>query len=68
MFTRKHRGADVHASFSASSLSGLCSMAMNEPLYASIDLADAVVSLGGCTCVTKRHSLGHCALIGLYFQ
>ena len=45
MFTRKHKVQMCRASPSAASLSGLCSVAMRETLYAEVDLTDAVVDL-----------------------
>ena len=45
MFTRKHMVQMCRAKSSAASLSGLCSVAMCETLYAEVDLTDAVVDL-----------------------
>ena len=41
MFARKQQGVDVHTRPSAASLSGSCSVAMREMLYAEVDLTGA---------------------------
>ena len=45
MFTRKHMVQMCRAKSSAASLSGLCSVAMCETLYAEVDLTDAVMDM-----------------------
>ena len=45
MFARKHKVQMCRAKPSAVPLSGLCSVAMRETLYAEVDLTDAVVNL-----------------------
>ena len=45
MFARKHKVQMCHARPSAAALSGLCSVAMRETLYAEVDLTAAVVHL-----------------------
>ena len=45
MFARKHKVQMCRARPSAASLSGLCSVAMRETLYAEVDLTDAIVNL-----------------------
>ena len=45
MFARKHKVQVYRARPSAASLSGLCSVAMRETLYAEVDLTDSVVDL-----------------------
>ena len=53
MFARKHMLQMCRARSSAASLSGLCSVAMRETLFAEVDLTDAVVDL-----VKQGHYLG----------
>ena len=45
MFARKHKVQMCCARLSDVSLSGLCSVAMRETLYAEVDLTDAVVDM-----------------------
>ena len=45
MFARKHKVQVYRARPSAASLSGLCSVAMRETLYAEVDLTEVAVEL-----------------------
>ena len=61
MFARKHKVQMCRARPSAAFLSGLCSVAMHETLYAEVDLTDAIVDL-----VKQGHYSGvSVAILGL---